>query len=86
MPHVSPIAGTSQCDAILAALKERAGQWVGLPALYNVSGSMAIHSRIADLRARGHRIEHRNERVGRMIHSSYRLLPDESGLSQACLF
>jgi biotin operon repressor len=34
---------------------------------------MAVHSRINDLRQRGHRIEHRNERFQKMIHSYYRL-------------
>jgi hypothetical protein len=35
---------------------------------------MAVHSRIADLRLRpGITILHRNQRKGRMVHSSYRL-------------
>jgi hypothetical protein len=72
--HPSITAGLSQCDLILAALERAAGRWVGLPDLHKASGSMAVHSRIADLRARGLQIEHRNQRVGRMIHSSYRLL------------
>ena len=72
--HPSTTAGLSQCDLILAALERADGRWVGLPDLHKASGSMAVHSRIADLRARGLQIEHRNERVGRMVHSSYRLL------------
>jgi hypothetical protein len=76
--HTSSAAGTSQCDLILAALQRHAGHWVELPALYQASGSMAVHSRIADLRARGHIIEQRNQRHGRMVHSSYRLIPQES--------
>lgn len=71
--HPSPQAGASQCELILAELQRRAGAWVSLPELARVSNSMAVHSRIADLRARGASIEHRNQRVGRMIHSSYRL-------------
>ncbi len=72
--HPSDTAGASQCDLILAALTRAAGRWVGLPDLHQASGSMAVHSRIAGLRARGLQIEHRNERVGRMVHSSYRLI------------
>jgi len=32
-----------------------------------------VHSRIADLRRRGHHIEHRNRRFGRKCLSEYRL-------------
>lgn len=66
-------AGLSQCDLILAELERRAGTWVSLLDLAAVSGSMAVHSRIADLRARGKTIDHKNDRKGRTIHSSYRL-------------
>ncbi len=76
--HPSLTAGASQCDLILAALERRAGRWVGLLDLHQASGSMAVHSRIADLRARGLEIQHRNQRVGRMIHSSYRLLTSDA--------
>lgn len=72
--HPSATAGLSQCDIILAALQRAAGRWVDLPALHAASGSMAVHSRIADLRARGLRIDQRNQRHGRMIHSQYRLI------------
>lgn len=72
--HPSPLCGASQCGRILAALQDRAGQWVSLIDLAQVSGSMAVHSRIADLRARGHQVEQKSERKGRMIHSSYRLV------------
>lgn len=72
--HPSPDTGVSQCDKILASLQLHAGRWVALTHLAAISGSMAVHSRIADLRSRGHSIDHRNERVGRMIHSSYRLV------------
>jgi hypothetical protein len=72
--HPSTETGISQADKILASLQLHSGSWVGLIHLAAISGSMAVHSRIADLRARGLTIEHRNERVGRMIHSSYRLI------------
>lgn len=76
--HPSPVAGASQCECILAELLLKQGEWVSLPRLHACSGSMAVHSRINDLRQRGHRIEHKNERVKRMIHSFYRLiLPEE---------
>ena len=73
--HPSASAGATQCDLILAELERADGGWVSLPRLHTASGSMAVHSRIADLRGRGHAIEHRNERKGRTIHSSYRLIP-----------
>ena len=72
--HPSMPSGMSQCACILAELSEHPGDWVSLPRLHAVSGSMAVHSRINDLRQRGHRIEHRHERLKRMIHSFYRIL------------
>lgn len=73
--HPSPAAGSSQCTCIHAELLAHQGEWVPLLRLHAVSGSMAVHSRINDLRQRGHAIEHRSERVKRMVHSFYRLLP-----------
>lgn len=74
--HPSITTGTSQCGCILAELELHAGEWVSLPRLHCVSGSLAVHSRINDLRQRGHRIEQRNERPkGKTaIHSFYRLI------------
>lgn len=72
--HTSTETGASQCDLIFAELKRSEGKWVGLPELAAVSGSMAVHSRIADLRDRKLIIQHRNQRIGRKVHSSYRLL------------
>lgn len=71
--HSSAPAGTSQCACILAEIEAIPGAWVSLVRLHAVSGSMAVHSRINDLRQRGHRIEHKNEYVKRMCHSFYRL-------------
>lgn len=51
----------TQSDAILAALTERHGQWVPMPELASRSGAFAVHSRIADLRAAGYRIDNRTE-------------------------
>lgn len=74
--HTSSYAGTSQCSCILAELQLIPGAWVSLIRLHAVSGSMAVHSRINDLRQRGHPIEHKNERVKKMNHSSYRLVEE----------
>jgi biotin operon repressor len=67
--------GASQCDRILDALQDARGDWVSMPELARVSGAYAVHSRVADLRARGFHVEHRSERGedGRTIHSFYRL-------------
>lgn len=75
MNHPSTEAGASQCDLILAELQHQQGEWVALPLLAAASGSMAVHSRIADLRARGLIIHHRNQHKGRQIHSSYKFVP-----------
>lgn len=67
-------AGNSQCSRIKAALEKRAGEWVAMTDLWRESGAFAVHSRIADLRKRGLRIDHRNEiQPDRSIHSFYRL-------------
>lgn len=75
-------AGLSQADKILFALRsqqsccggmiEDAG-WLSLPQLVNVSGGYAVHSRVADLRKRGHDIEQTSVRRGGKVHSFYRL-------------
>ena len=71
--HPSITEGLSQCDLIMLALTARAGEWVAMPYLARIAGGYAVHSRIADLRRRGHRIDHRNLRSGRKTHSFYRL-------------
>ena len=71
--HPIPTAGASQCDLILAELRQNANEWVPMPHLARVSGSLNIHSRIADLVKRGHRIENRQITKGRMRHSFYRI-------------
>ena len=58
-----PVTLQSQCDLILDALQQAAGQWVSMPRLVNLSGSYNIHSRIDELRhTRGVRIENRTQR------------------------
>jgi hypothetical protein len=68
-------AGLTQCDRILEALQAAPGEWVSLITLWQASGSMAVHSRINDLRKRrGLIIEQRNQYKGKQCHSSYRLI------------
>jgi biotin operon repressor len=75
MNHPSLTAGTSQCSAILELLTASNGRWVPMIDLHRVSGSMAVHSRISDLRERGHDIQQRSERVGKSVRSYYSLTP-----------
>ena len=67
--------GDSQNARILAALEAAGGAWVPMPDLAAASGAYAVHSRVAELRLRGHDIGHRNERDGRRVRSFYRLEP-----------
>lgn len=67
--------GDSQCSKIEAYLKEHPGEMVPMPQLYEVSGAFAVHSRIADLRRRGMKIENVSERVNSKIHSFYIYTP-----------
>lgn len=71
--HPSLAAGASQCSIILNLLTNAAGEWVPLITLHVHCGSLAVHSRINDLRQRGHAIEQRSQRKGRMVQSFYRL-------------
>ncbi|MGN6387292.1 MAG: hypothetical protein ACTHMT_13740 [Verrucomicrobiota bacterium] len=76
--HPSSQRGASQALLILGRLSATPGEWVSLVDLWEVSGSMAVHSRINDLRQSGYQIEHRNEHPKgerHRIHSFYRLIP-----------
>ena len=69
----------SQADRILERLQFTSEAWVGMPDLAKVSGAYAVHSRIAELRRRGHRIENRIERSADGTRLSwYRLTPGET--------
>lgn len=70
--HPSQPAGLSQCDIILGALVEDGG-WLSALELHNLSGSLAVHSRISDLRKRGHAIAHFNEWRDGQCRSFYRI-------------
>lgn len=71
--------GLSQCDLVLAELRRTPGRWLPMPALAAACGGYAVHSRVSDLRKRGHQIEHRNERHGKTVHSFYRLATEVQG-------
>jgi hypothetical protein len=66
----------SQTDRFIAALLQAGGNWVGLPALADLIGGFAVHSRAADARKKGYTIENRTEHdalTGKR-HSFYRLV------------
>ena len=73
--HAATGSGQSQCMAILGELVVQRGQWVPMPDLARIAGGYAVHSRIADLRKRGHRIESKQERRpgSRKVWSYYRM-------------
>ena len=65
----------SQEDKILDFLQAQLDQWVPMPHLWSISGSMACHSRIAALRKRGCNIINKVERAeDGTKHSFYKLL------------
>ena len=65
----------SQSAVILDILTTLRGRWVSMPDLATASGGYAVHSRIAELRRRGHvienQVEHRPD--GKRV-SRYRLV------------
>lgn len=65
----------TQEDRILDFLQKRQGEWVPMPLLWSISGSMNIHSRVSSLRKRGVRILNKIERApDGTKHSYYQLL------------
>lgn len=65
----------TQNDRILVVLQFQQRDWTPMPKLVEISGSYNVHSRIAELRKRGHRVEckithHKNGAK----HSFYRLV------------
>lgn len=69
--HTSTSSGMSQCEKIAVHLMARPGVPVAMPELHEVSGSMNIHSRIADLRKRGMNIENKTVWSGKSVQSFY---------------
>lgn len=71
--HTSIKTGTSQCERILEILSTIPGEWVAMPILALKSGSYNVHSRISDLRKKGHVIEQKSAH-GKPEKSFYRLV------------
>lgn len=71
---MSPNSNPSQCKRILARLSERKGKWVAMPELMRIGKCGPVHSRIADLRRKGHEIENDVIQDGRVKHSFYKLV------------
>lgn len=70
--------GKSQTDRVLRMLQSAHGDWVSMPDLARGSGSLNIHSRIADLRNRGYIVDPRQLRAADGTHLSfYRLVEKE---------
>jgi hypothetical protein len=65
----------SQTDKLEDALVAASGCWVSMPALVEATGSYNIHSRAADLRSRGVKVENRTQRNPRtgQTESFYRI-------------
>jgi hypothetical protein len=63
----------TQNQKVLATLEEFSPDWVPMPKLVEISGSYVVHSRISDLRQKGHPIEHRREIKAGQYHSFYRI-------------
>ncbi len=70
----APLApAPTQNELVLAELQRRQGEWVEMPRLCAVSGSLNVHSRISNLRDAGHQIEWKWE-GHRPRRSFYRLI------------
>lgn len=64
----------SHCDRILEALRD--GQWHSTHTLYLEVGQMILHSRVSDLRKKGHNVEGRHVPGQTGAHGyEYRLAP-----------
>jgi hypothetical protein len=66
-------------DFLEVVLREHPNEWVSQREILNSSEQrrrcgMTVHSRVSDLRRRGHVIENRCERVGARVVSYYRLV------------
>lgn len=70
----------SQAERILARLQaaRQFDGWVPMPVLADASGAYAVHSRVAELRNRGHRIQNKvtRQQDGKRL-SWYRLAVEE---------
>jgi len=68
-----------QTEAILSALLEARGGWVSAWQLFESSNSLAVHSRVADLRKAGHTIQNRVKHENGKCLSEYRLVVTDTG-------
>jgi hypothetical protein len=69
----------TDADFLEVVLREHPNEWVSQREILNLSEQrrrcgMTVHSRVSDLRRRGHVIENRCERVGTRVVSYYRLV------------
>ena len=70
----------THCEAILNLLQANKNKWVELPAInwathkHCNSQCYVVHSRISDLRKRGHTIENKTVNVGQSKQSYYKLV------------
>ena len=63
----------SQSDRIEAELLAHKGEFIPMRRLVELSGSYNIHSRVADLRRRGHTVENRLTKHDGRTRSYYRI-------------
>lgn len=68
----------SQCDTLLLAM--RAGHVITPLVAFKLTGSLACHSRMAELRERGHDIVCTVKREGSKKYGEYALRPPELAL------
>lgn len=73
----------SQAGQIRIRLQVARGGWISALALHEASGSLCVHSRIADLRRQGHEIENRTGHTAGRVVSEYRLLAKADAHSAA---
>lgn len=67
---------TAQCSLVLAYLLRFKNKWIPMPELAKISGSLNVHSRIAEVRRRGHTILNRVTQGKHNVKcSEYKLVP-----------
>ena len=69
----------TQNERILERLKTTPNKWIPMPELAEIGsgkrfGFCMVHSRISELREKGHVIEHSQERIDGQTHSFYRII------------
>jgi hypothetical protein len=69
----------TQTGVILSALRQAAPGWISALELHELSGSLATHSRVADLRKAGFTIQNRTRHERGKCISEYRLVAGPPG-------